>query len=129
MERVRNTSVHVGTCLNMSEPWVGAWERPWHIGMCQYRREHVSVSALAIDFKRHGAGSLDLSSSVLHAHGVAQVSKFCVLHQRLSLHMDTQDNRDVFDTSINGSTMLYTHDIVQQVSQLLELHWQPSLPL
>ena len=87
------------------------------------------MSALAVDFDHHGAGSLDLSGSALHAHGIVQVSKFCVLHWQLSLHMDTQDNRDVFDTSTNGSTMLYTHDIAQQVSQLLELHRWPSLPL
>ena len=38
---------HIGTCQYTSEPWVGAWGRPWHVSTRRYRREHVGVSGHA----------------------------------------------------------------------------------
>ena len=42
-------------------------------------RDNVAFGTFAVDLDHHGADSLDLSGSVLHAHGIAQVSKLCVL--------------------------------------------------
>ena len=73
MEKVRNMSVHVGTLPNTSEPWVGAWERPWHIGTCQYRWEHVGVS---------GHASVDCSIFLLvqsKGEKMAVTNLFCIL--------------------------------------------------
>ena len=69
--------------------------------------DNVTFGTLAVDLDHHEADSLDLSSSVLCAHGMAlHRSVSFVYYLQLSLPMYTQDNCDMFDTSSNGLGML-----------------------